>query len=315
MCDIIDFVQMTWVLRLLVGLALAGVVRGCSSESSIKLVDLDDASAGGSGGGSGSGLGGAGGSAAGFGGADAGSDVTSDAVTGCPGSLTGPGLVEVPAPNGDTYCVDSTEVTNAQYAAFLAKPPSASQQPTECAWNTSFDPATSPLCSERTDSVVRPNHPVVCVDWCDAVSYCAWAGKRLCGRIGGGASDYLAVADPTISQWFNACSAQGANSYPYGDAYEGQTCNGGDFLADDVIPVRAAAACHGPSAPWSAIYDLSGNAMEWEDACEAASGSDDACRLRGGAFGHAATNLRCDSLGALARNYRGIEVGFRCCLH
>jgi len=225
-------------------------------------------------------------------------------------------LVEVTAPNGAKYCIDSTEVTNAQYAAFLAGAPATSGQAPECILNPSFDPATTPTCSERTDSTVRPNHPIVCVDWCDAVAYCKWAGKRLCGRIGGGASDYGGIADATTSQWFNTCSAQGANTYPYGNTYEPQTCNGGDLLpTGDVIAVRSASGCHGVTAPWSAVYDMSGNVMEWEDACEASSNLNDKCRVRGGATGHASSNLRCDSAGALARNYRDLDVGFRCCLH
>jgi formylglycine-generating enzyme len=280
---------------------------------------VDGGATGGSGGGGAGGTGGSSGvGAAGSGGsAGTGPDASDDApVVGCPSGLTGPGLVEVAAPNAAKYCVDSTEVTNAQYAAFVADSPATAQQRPECKWNVSFDPATSPFCSERTDATVRPNHPIVCVDWCDAVAYCVWAGKRLCGRVGGGTSDYNGLSDATVSQWFNACSAQGANTYPYGNVYEPQTCKGGDVApGGDVVGARTMQGCHGPTAPWSAVHDMSGNAQEWEDACESSAGMDDLCRMRGGATGHASANLRCDTSSARARNYRDLDIGFRCCVH
>src|SRR5262249_20215926 len=57
----------------------------------------------------------------------------------CPG-----GMVSVPVPGGMTrYCIDSTEVTPAAYAAFLATNPSTMTLPASCSSKMSFVPGAS----------------------------------------------------------------------------------------------------------------------------------------------------------------------------
>ncbi|MBN1605630.1 MAG: hypothetical protein JW940_03315 [Polyangiaceae bacterium] len=73
------------------------------------------------------------------------------------------------------------------------------------------------------------DHPQVCVDWCDAYAYCKGVGKRLCGEIGGGPTDFGAYADVNQDPWYNACTSHGARSssgFVYGDDYNPQACNG-----------------------------------------------------------------------------------------
>src|SRR5215472_5996844 len=71
-------------------------------------------------------------------GADAGGSSLDGAVgTSADGCPAGPGPAMVLT---DTFCVDSTEVTNAQYAQFLSAGWNVSNQPPRCAWNTSFAP-------------------------------------------------------------------------------------------------------------------------------------------------------------------------------
>ena len=314
---------MTWSQRrTLLSLMVGCLVGGCSPDSP-EFADEDSGGATGGTAGSGGVAGGTAGSGtsggAGSGGVDASAGSgggTSDAGTDsslpaeCPDTLSGPGLVKIETPGGGRYCIDSTEVTNAHYETFLANQPSLSSQPAHCAFNGSFLPGGTGC----PDLLSRPDHPVVCVNWCQALAYCTWAGKRLCGKIGGGASGFADIADPTQSQWFNACSSGGANVYPYGDSFEPQTCNGGDYTPiDDAVPVRQASGCHGEALPFSAIYDMSGNVNEWEDSCQQSVGEDDICRLRGGAFGATSNNLRCDNSGSINRSNRGPSIGFRCC--
>ena len=102
----------------------------------------------------------------------------------------------------DGFCMDNTEVTKGQYEEFLAA-------------SVPVDP--SGRCSFNVDHAIRdyvavattnPNQAVAGVDWCDARDYCAWAGKRLCGKIGGGALAYPDHAAAN-SQWYRACSQGG----------------------------------------------------------------------------------------------------------
>src|SRR5262249_17975970 len=75
-----------------------------------------------------------------------------------------PDMVEIPHPAG-AFCIDATEVTNADYKAFATAPPSLIPSPPPfCDWNTDFEPAWGYL----PDTM-----PVQAIDWCDAYTYCA----------------------------------------------------------------------------------------------------------------------------------------------
>jgi len=118
----------------------------------------------------------------------------------------------------DSFCIDATEVIERDYGAFLtAKKGDTSGQHPACAANTSFQP-------EPTLFPKVPTGPVRGVDWCDAHAYCAWAGKRLCGKIGGGTVPKLALDDPEVSQWYRACSKAGTRAFPYGNTYDPMAC-------------------------------------------------------------------------------------------
>jgi formylglycine-generating enzyme len=211
------------------------------------------------------------------------------------------------------YSIDATEVTRAQYAAWLATNPPAAGQDPQCQGND-FTPSTSGgLCTSAAwPPGTKGEHPVVCVDWCDAYAYCKAVDKRLCGGIGGGPTAFGGTDfwDATKSQWYSACSSGGQNEYPYGDAYGYVACNGGDTPTNTTAPVGSLPDCQSSVVGYAGVYDMSGNVWEWEDSC---SDSTDTCYIRGGSFTDESLTVRCMSAWGSERNTRDNRTGFRCC--
>jgi len=205
------------------------------------------------------------------------------------------------------FCIDSTEVTRSQYQSWLATSPSVSGQPDHCAWNDSY----TPMCDWPPGS--KGDHPVVCVDWCDAYAYCKSVGKRLCGKIGGGENPFDDYRLPTSSQWYAACSSGGAKDYPYGDTYDAKACNGTDANIQDTTPVGNMSGCQSSSIEYQGVFDMSGNVREWEDSCTASMGASDDCHIRGGARSSSSYFLYCHDSVMFSRGNSEDLVGFRCC--
>jgi sulfatase modifying factor 1 len=192
-------------------------------------------------------------------------------------------------------------VSAAHYQAFLQST-SKPAAPSYCAWNASYQPSAG----WPPPSIAWP---VVAIDWCDAWSFCAWAGKRLCGKIGGGPSgnqDEKANTD----EWFYACSGGGGKQYPYGTTYVGNVCNGPDAGKGQPAAVGSMAACEGGFA---GVFDMSGNVVEWVDACDGYTGASDKCHDRNGSYQTAVATQQCGATYSDARNTTWPDVGIRCC--
>lgn len=220
----------------------------------------------------------------------------------------GPDMVRLP----EGFCIDKTEVTRGQYQAWLDTSPATTGQPGGCAGNDDFTPA----CSFTPGS--DQNLPVVCVDWCDARAFCDAAGKRLCGRIGtGDGYPFDSYDDAAVSEWHAACTSGGVYDYTYGDDLDTTICRGADaedYTTWGLGEVGSFSGCHSPDGPYAEVYDLSGNAAEWDNGCDG-EGPDDPCRIRGGSFQHNEHGLRCAMAQGLRwpRMRRVVAVGFRCC--
>ena len=242
---------------------------------------------------------------------DAGHDAQPDVPpnNGCP-TGRGPAMLRVGNDAGISFCIDTTEVTGGQYREFLTHNPTGTGI---CSYKTSFVPH-----DYDTDADVPPGDttPAVEVDWCDAYTFCAWAGKRLCGRIGGGPGSASAPGDPGSDQWMFACSAGGTRAYPYGQQYTSGKCNDTSKLIE---PVPTSSTCQGG---FSGLFDMSGNVEEWEDACES-NAREVYCLTRGGsAQDYRTDDAAADDPYSCAYPYGGRgdvrthgepDVGFRCC--
>ena len=235
-----------------------------------------------------------------------GSTVATD-PNGCPIGH-GPAMVRVDG----KFCIDSTEVTHAQYKEFLdAMGGSTGTQIPECSANTSFRPDDDP---QWTLAPGRDGYPITQVDWCDAHAFCAWSGKRLCGRIGTGgavATEPAIVADPKVDEWFYACSEGGKRTFPYGSSYDLAACNGelGDGGDGRISEVKSFPGCQGG---FPGIFDMSGNVMEWENACTSSEPSA-ACFVRSNGFFEGEDVADCSSFRSQPRTGFLFHIGIRCC--
>lgn len=219
----------------------------------------------------------------------------------------------VTVPSG--FSIDATEVTRAQYAAWLATTPATKGQASACAWNVSFVPDVA--CMARP-SVCQGNecgqHPQPCVDACDAAAYCKAVGKKLCGALTGDDPVPSTARNAAGgSRWFNACTSDAANEFTYGPMITRGNCN--DYLSPvlTTVPVASNPKCQSPVAGYAGVFDLIGNLWEWEDNCKGVAGEMDPCSPRGISFGIGAAWPWCGTDYPTTRVAVEDNVGFRCC--
>lgn len=264
----------------------------------------------------------------------------------CPANMT---IISIAG--GGAYCVDQAEVSKGQYNQFITANVPVNTQAGACLTeNQSFIPRGAwPPQVDPGPLAFNFGLPVHYVDWCDAAAYCTWAKKQLCSTLKGDAPVPVAdSANATVSAWFNACTAQGALVYPYGNTFDGTKCNtdgvgvpgagttrtsGFGFAAnldDGVYDVANSdatgkitgplhTACQGGS---TGIYQMSGNVAEWENSCDGASATSK-CRVRGGSYASASSaDQTCAALRDVERMPAATgdpatdplkDIGFRCC--
>lgn len=209
-----------------------------------------------------------------------------------------PDLVAVQTPSG-WFCVDSIEVTENQYADFLDQSPPVEGQGSVCAWNQSY---------EQLPETPRSALPRRSVDWCDARAYCKWAGKRLCGRPGGGSASYGEPSSAAGSEWYFACSRGGEQTYPYGSTFVAIKC----VTSKHPTSHQVAAVGYQCEGGFAGLFSMSGNVAEWEDSCSTPSPAAE-CRVRGGSVASSADDARCAVNATLGRTGVSELVGIRCC--
>jgi hypothetical protein len=323
------------------GASLAGTA-GATPHAGSAGVPPSTGGAGGSVAGSGGAVAGSGGAVAGSGGSPAGGaggNGGAAAAAGktpspaCPTGLPGPSLVLVPASDGSLFCIDATPVTQGQYAAFLQKTNASTDGQTgECVGQSHVPvkQGSAPVGLDCKDVLynptVTPSAPMGCARWCDAKAYCSWAGKRLCGAIGGGAQDYsMEDQKKNMSkggELYEACSQNGKTIYPYGNELTGdcqpaQTADG----VPTVKSVMSLAGCHGTTKPFDQVWDMVGTVYMWSNQCgsylDNQGKQHTVCTSRGGVTVLDNKNFnseaRCDQITGGGQAYSFSFNGIRCC--
>ncbi|HEY2368756.1 MAG TPA: SUMF1/EgtB/PvdO family nonheme iron enzyme [Polyangiaceae bacterium] len=226
---------------------------------------------------------------------------------GCP-SGRGPSMVKL----DPKTCIDSTEVTVAQYRVFFNSNDAGSiTQIPECGWNTTLTPANG---MPGTPNDLKP---IGNINWCQAQAFCAWAGKSLCGAPEGGSYTYVAFGSASASTWMNACSANGTQSYPYGASFDASACNLATF--DASVPIAPAGSSVGCQGSVPGLFDMIGNVTEWDNAClpSGTDASTDLCRRRGSDVGDQGNPAlkTCGWDESDPRSHQSYTTGARCCAY
>jgi formylglycine-generating enzyme required for sulfatase activity len=199
----------------------------------------------------------------------------------------GVGCAETPqvrapqAPLG-AYCMDRTEVTIEAFAKCV--------EAGACSRPDGYDDSlrsTKHQCNWERDE--HGSHPVNCIDWEQAATFCAWKGWRL----------------PSADEWqWAARGGARASNFPWGNAaVEGRACF---HRRDGSCPV--ATFPRGASA--DGIQDLAGNVSEWVSDGEEGAPSRQA--YGGSWFDDDGTELRSDAVRTKPGRYRSFSIGFRC---
>ncbi len=143
------------------------------------------------------------------------------------------------------------------------------------------------------------DHPVVNVNWEDAVTYCMWLSEI------GGPSFRLS----TEAEWEKAARGADGRPYPWGDTFDNTKCNTWEAATGRTMPVDSFPA---GTSPYGA-EDMAGNVWEW---CAPVEMTADETpygwqALRGGSWYDTGWGVRCSRRLAADPDHSSTNTGFR----
>jgi len=161
----------------------------------------------------------------------------------------------------------------------------------------------------------KKDHPVVNVNWKDAMAYCRWLEDVMRAELPPG----LVLRLPSEAEWEKAARGSNGRIYPWGNQFDPNKCNTREGGKGGTMPVGA----YSPrgDSPYGCA-DMSGNVWEWTRSVKKAypykaeDGREDEKTtesrvLRGGSFDNYLRNARCAIRSWLGPLYFNRDDGFR----
>lgn len=159
--------------------------------------------------------------------------------------------------NPNAYQISRYPVTNAQYSAFIQSDGYDQRDfwtEEGWAWRTEKE-VVEPKEFGRPFSL--SNHPVVGINWYEALAFCRWLTNKL--RASGQLDRTQEVSLPTEPQWEKAARGDFNRCYPWGDTPDPDRAN----YNETNIGMTSAVGCFPHGASPYGVMDLSGNVWEW----------------------------------------------------
>jgi formylglycine-generating enzyme required for sulfatase activity len=192
----------------------------------------------------------------------------------------------------DAFWMDQYQVSVGHYARFL----DATSQEAPPDWSI----------MNRSQHQKRP---VANVDWADAQTYCAWAGKRV----------------PTAAEWEKAARGTDGRTYPWGNEHPTKFfANVSRDNWNNHSALTPVGAFEDGKSPYG-IYDMAGNVWEWvsdwydPDYYQSSPSKNptgpstgESKVIRGGSWGSGPDALRSANREIHSPSIRGLGTGFRC---
>lgn len=166
------------------------------------------------------------------------------------------------------FWIGETEVSNAQYAAFMADGGYTERRYwTDAGWEWKRN-RTHP---SDYDGFTNDNQPRVGVSWYEAVAYTYWLTEQL--RTGGAIGQNEVIRLATEPEWEYAARGPDGLLYPWGNDFDGTrlnfcdvrcTSNWRDTSVDDGYgDTTAPVGSYPQGASWVGALDMNGNVSEW----------------------------------------------------
>ena len=206
------------------------------------------------------------------------------------------------------FWIDRTEVTVEAYRRCMLAGQCSDKGLSMPFWKDEERPSWAWACNWGKEG--RDKHPINCVDWNQAKTYCEWAGKRL----------------PAEEEWERAARGASGWKYPWGNAgfaEAGRVANIADETLgrerprwpvakgyDDGFYATAPVGSFPAGSSPEGALDMLGNVWEWTS-----SWSDQNLKYRvarGGSWANAPRLVRASNRYRFDPAYRGETFGFRC---